>query len=215
VCLFGSLGLLHVKTLPVSGTTIKNMDLARLDNYLRDILKDPEIPADAQEWSERLLGPGFLKTDTMGQEVCTIAGMVLFGINPRRYLPQAGLRVMAFSVAEKQYQAILDFESYAFHWPTKGPNDSSIFPSMLMETNPELHLPRIHISFWEGLLPPGRGTLHSGKIKRGSMPDSLELCFRTESTSGGNQFAFFKNGRWHGQNILMTMLFLIHSRGAV
>lgn len=44
----------------------------------------------------------------MGQKVCTIAGMVLFGINPRRYLPQAGLRLMAFSVAEKQYQAILD-----------------------------------------------------------------------------------------------------------
>lgn len=108
VRLFGSGGLLHLETLPVSGTSIKNMDQARLDNYLRDILKDPEIPADAREWSERLLGLGFLTTDTMGQEVCTIAGMVLFGIKPRRYLPQAGLRVMAFSVVEKQYQAILD-----------------------------------------------------------------------------------------------------------
>lgn len=97
-----------VENLPVSGTSIKNMDQARLDNYLRDILKDPEIPATADEWTERLLGLGFLTTDTMGQQVCTIAGMVLFGINPRRYLSQAGLRVMAFSGAEKQYQAILD-----------------------------------------------------------------------------------------------------------
>ncbi|MCA1743677.1 MAG: RNA-binding domain-containing protein [Desulfonatronovibrio sp.] len=108
VRLFDSGGLLHVETLPVSGTSIKNMDQARLDNYLRDILREPEVPVTSEEWSERLQGLGFITRDSLGQEVCTIAGMVLFGVNPRRYLPQTGLRLMAFSVAEKQYQALLD-----------------------------------------------------------------------------------------------------------
>lgn len=39
--------------------------------------------------------------------VCTVAGLGLFGIYPRRHLPQAGLRVMVFDVSDKQYQALL------------------------------------------------------------------------------------------------------------
>lgn len=39
---------------------------------------------------------------------CTIAGLVLFGKNPRRYLKQAGLRVVVFHGDDKEYQAALD-----------------------------------------------------------------------------------------------------------
>lgn len=106
--LFGSGGLLHAETLPVSGTSLKNLDRVRIDNYLRDILSEPEMPETELQWIERLNDLGFLATDSLGQPVCTVAGLALFGICPRKHLPQAGLRVMAFAVADKQYQALLD-----------------------------------------------------------------------------------------------------------
>ena len=87
---------------------MKNLDRARIENYLRDILNDPEVPQTEAEWVERLQGLGFLTMDSLKQVVCTVAGLALFGVHPRRYLPQSGLRVMAFSVADKQYQALLD-----------------------------------------------------------------------------------------------------------
>ncbi len=106
--LFGSGGLLHTETLPVSGSKIKHLDMVRLENYLRDILGEPALPASEEEWMERLDGLGFLTMDALEQQVCTIAGMVVFGMNPRRFLPQAGLRVMVFDADDKQYQAVLD-----------------------------------------------------------------------------------------------------------
>lgn len=101
-------GMLHAEMMPVSGTSMASLDRARLENYLRDILQDPEVPKSESEWQARLLGLGFLVTGPSGNEVCTIAGLVLFGIKPRRYLKQAGLRVMVFSGIDKEYQALLD-----------------------------------------------------------------------------------------------------------
>lgn len=66
------------------------------------------MPKAEAQWIERLNDLGFLTMDTLGQTVCTIAGLALFGIKPRRHLPQAGLRVLVFDVVDKQYQAMLD-----------------------------------------------------------------------------------------------------------
>jgi ATP-dependent DNA helicase RecG len=106
--LFESGGLLHVEVLPVAGTSLANIDTNRLDYYLRTIIKDPEIPNADSEWIERLLGLGLMAEDGMGNTVCSVAGLVCFGINPRRFLRQAGLRVMAFAGDDKEYQALLD-----------------------------------------------------------------------------------------------------------
>lgn len=106
--LFESGGLLHVEVLPVAGTSLANLDLARLDYYLAGIIKDPEIPVTDAEWQERLLGLGLMASDGLGNTVCSIAGLLCFGIKPRRFLPQSGLRVMAFSGEDKEYQARLD-----------------------------------------------------------------------------------------------------------
>ena len=46
--------------------------------------------------------------DGLGNKVCSVAGLLLVGINPRRFLRQAGLRVMVFNSIEKEYQAQLD-----------------------------------------------------------------------------------------------------------
>jgi len=106
--LFEAGGMLHVETLPVTGTSFSDLDLERLDFYLKTIIEDPEIPQSDPEWIKRLAGLGFMAEDGMGNTVCSIAGLVCFGIAPRRYLRQAGLRVMAFSGNDKEYRALLD-----------------------------------------------------------------------------------------------------------
>ena len=106
--LFESGGLLHVEVLPVAGTSLDNLDMDRLSYYLSAIIRDPEIPNTDSEWEERLLGLGLMASDGLGNTVCSVAGLICFGINPRRFLRQAGLCVMAFAGTEKEYQALLD-----------------------------------------------------------------------------------------------------------
>lgn len=100
-------GLLHTEAMPVPGTDINSLDEARLQNYLKDIIRDPEIPRGLDEWRSRLLGLGFL-TDAGNKVYCSIAGLLLFGKSPRRYLRQSGLRVFAFAGEDKEYRALLD-----------------------------------------------------------------------------------------------------------
>ena len=111
--LFALGGMLHAEVMPVPGTSMATLDLARLRNYLSDIIRDPDAPRQEDEWPEvecrqRLLGLGFLVETPTGDILCTIAGLVLFGISPRRYLRQVGIRVMAFEGEDKTYQALLD-----------------------------------------------------------------------------------------------------------
>ena len=99
-------GMLHTEALPVSRTSFSDLDRVRIENYLKDIIHDPELPGDSpRAWEERLANLGFL-IEPGG--MCTVAGMVLFGKQPRRHLRQAGLRVFAFSGKTKEYQARLD-----------------------------------------------------------------------------------------------------------
>ncbi len=100
-------GLLHTEVMPVPRTDMSSLDKTRLTNYVKDILRDPDVPKTPEEWQSRLLGLSFL-TEAADSVCCTIAGLVLFGKSPRRYLNQAGLRVMAFSNVNKEYQATLD-----------------------------------------------------------------------------------------------------------
>lgn len=100
-------GMLHTEVMPVPRTDITCLDEARLLNYLRDILHDPDIPETPEQWQQRLLGLSFL-TQAGENVCCTIAGLVLFGKYPRQYLRQSGIRVFAFASEDKEYQPLLD-----------------------------------------------------------------------------------------------------------
>ena len=101
-------GLLHSELFPVSGTNIDSLDLERIENYLSDVIKDIDIPSTDDQWKERLSGLGFVDNATSENMPCTIAGILSFGIFPRRFLPQAGIRLMVFDGSDKTYKAKID-----------------------------------------------------------------------------------------------------------
>ncbi len=98
-------GMLHTETLPIARTNSSCLDKARLENYLQNIIQDPEIPTTDEEWEQRLAGLGLL---TEADGFCTVAGLVLFGKQPRQYFKPAGLRVFVFNGEDKEYEAKLD-----------------------------------------------------------------------------------------------------------
>ncbi|QVL48880.1 MAG: putative DNA binding domain-containing protein [Thiocapsa sp.] len=103
--LFALGGMLHAELLPVSGTGIQDLDLERLNDYLAQVLNDPEVPSDPATWTKRLMGLGFMTERPGGEPVCTIAGTLLFGRRPRWALRQAGVRWMAFPGDTMDYAA--------------------------------------------------------------------------------------------------------------
>ena len=67
---------------------------------------DDRAPTAEAAWHERLLGLGFMTApDTDAVPVCTVAGLLLFGRAPRRYLRQAGIRWMSFASESMDYEA--------------------------------------------------------------------------------------------------------------
>lgn len=106
--LFAVGGMLHTELLPVSGTGLDDLDMDRLQDYLQQVIHDPEVPGDGEAWERRLCGMGFLAERDGGKPVCTVAGLVLFGHRPRRVLRQAGARWMVFSGDDMDYAAVDD-----------------------------------------------------------------------------------------------------------
>ena len=106
--LFASGGILHTEVLPVAGSSFGSLSKERLEDYLHNIMNEPDMHKTDAEWTQRLIGLGYMVEGVADKPVCTIAGMVLFGRSPRKYLRQAGIRLMVFDGLEKQYQALLD-----------------------------------------------------------------------------------------------------------
>lgn len=91
---------------PVLDTSIEDLDRSRLANYLQDILKH-QVPAfeEAEAWQRLLVNLDIL-TETPDATVATVAGLLLFGKNPNRRLPQAGVTATAFPGEEKDYNTV-------------------------------------------------------------------------------------------------------------
>lgn len=106
--LFALGGMLHPETLPVSGSSLKDLSRERLTDYLTNIVMDSTLPGSDDEWIGRLCGLGFMVEQENLPAVCSIAGLVLFGHSPRRQLRQSGMRWMAFDGPKKTYRAIDD-----------------------------------------------------------------------------------------------------------
>ncbi len=101
-------GKLDPEGLPVSGSSLRDLSLERLTDYLSRIVGEEEIPDSDAEWIEYSCRLGLMVERQDGLPTCTIAGLVLLGYAPRRLLRTSGVRWMAFRGSEKTYDALDD-----------------------------------------------------------------------------------------------------------
>lgn len=106
--MFQASGRLHYGLKPVPGASLEGLDRRRLRDYFVRVLGGA-APADEEvvEW-QKLLCNLDLMTVSAGQTVATIDGMLLFGRNPKRFVPQSGIRALCYPGAEPDYATRAD-----------------------------------------------------------------------------------------------------------
>lgn len=104
--LFQRRGSVRFETQPVGGSTIENLSIPRLSEYFSRI-RGQDIPVgETGEWERLLYNTEFLTDGAMGDRyVCSVAGMLLFGTMPKRFLPHMAVDVAVFPGREKDYDA--------------------------------------------------------------------------------------------------------------
>lgn len=101
--LFQQRGTFRAELRPVSGATFNDLDLRRLKDYFGRVRRQDGIPADDDLTGWQTL---LLNTELMAEDGITLSAVLLFGRNPNRFLPQAGIDAAAFPGTEKDYAAI-------------------------------------------------------------------------------------------------------------
>ncbi len=99
--LFQQRRALRADLIPVSGSGMADLDLRRLRDYFGRV-REQEVPDEEDEVGWRTL---LRNTEIMVEDGVSLAGMLLFGNEPNRFLPQAGIDAAAFSGREKDYAA--------------------------------------------------------------------------------------------------------------
>ncbi|MCQ3807856.1 MAG: putative DNA binding domain-containing protein [Acidimicrobiaceae bacterium] len=88
---------------PVPGASTTDLDPRRLEDYFVRIRGDAETPSANSESWRRLLCNLELAIETGGETYATVDGMLLFGLNAGRFLPQCGIRAVCFPGNEPGY----------------------------------------------------------------------------------------------------------------
>jgi ATP-dependent DNA helicase RecG len=93
--MFQQSGMFHFDQVAVSGTTINDLNLAALDQYFAAY--ELEFSKETEADRRQLL----INTDVLTQEgETTVGGLLMFGVNPGRYLPQASIMFAHFNGTE-------------------------------------------------------------------------------------------------------------------
>lgn len=103
--LYQQSGLMRYDLKPVQGPCFADLDRRRLVNYFRDIRGQDCPGGDDEEAWRRLLINTDLMIEDRGRAIPTAGALILFGLNPNRYLPQAGITAVAYPGPEKDYTA--------------------------------------------------------------------------------------------------------------
>jgi len=101
--LFQQRGAFRLEVRPVTGSSIDDLDIRRLKDYFQRVRKQ-DIPhdEDMSGWKQLLINTEIM-TNAGEQSVCTVAGLLLFGKNPNRFIPQAGIDAVAYPGYAKEY----------------------------------------------------------------------------------------------------------------
>lgn len=112
--LYQASGLLRYELKVVPGSKWEDLDLRRLAQYFRTV-REQSCPDDEDRdgW-ERLLVNTDLMLEDRGRTVPNVGAMLLFGDNPKRFLPQAGITAVTYPGTEKDYATR---ERSALHGP--------------------------------------------------------------------------------------------------
>ena len=104
--LYQAAGLVRYELKAVPEMGLDSLDMQRLENYFGDVLgRSAPRRADLRDWG-RLLGNSDLLVKAGNSTCATVAGLLLFGVNPNRRLPQAGVTAAAFPNAAKDYSTV-------------------------------------------------------------------------------------------------------------
>jgi len=99
-------GYFHFEIAPVSGSSIEDIDHELFIHYYKTVF-DEDI-GDEKELGLRLSQLDLLVESSFKNTVCSIAGLVLFGKNPSRFLPQHGVRVIHYRGKDIETDSISD-----------------------------------------------------------------------------------------------------------
>ncbi|HOS15205.1 MAG TPA: ATP-binding protein [Smithellaceae bacterium] len=101
--LFQQRGAFRLEVRPVTGSSIDDLDIRRLKDYFQRVRKqDTPHDEDMSGWQQLLINTEIM-TNSGEQSVCTVAGLLLFGKNPNRFIPQAGIDAVAYPGYDKEY----------------------------------------------------------------------------------------------------------------
>ena len=104
--LYQAARLVRYEIKPVPDTGLEALDMDRIENYYQEVLKR-SLPARTDlENRQRLLLNSDLLVEAGTGVGASVAGLLLFGKNPNRRLPQAGVTAVAFPGLEKEYNTI-------------------------------------------------------------------------------------------------------------
>ena len=101
--LFQQRGAFRLELRPVSGSSLVDLDRRRLRDYFVRIRKQ-DVPddRDIEGWQTLLVNTEIM-VDESDRVPATVAGLLLFGVTPHRFLPQSGIDATAYPGREKDY----------------------------------------------------------------------------------------------------------------
>ena len=111
---------------PVPGASLDAFDLRRLRDYLIQVIGGPAPATEDFDGWETLLRNIELMTVSGAQHVATIDGLLLFGRNPNRYVPQSGIRAICYPGPDPDYATRADEDLRGPMVPLKGANESIV-----------------------------------------------------------------------------------------
>ncbi len=106
--LYQQSGRLRYGLKPVPGTSIDALDRRRLRDYFARVLEGDVPPEDDDDQWQQLLCNLDLAVKSAGRVAATVDGMLLFGTNPKRFLPQSGVRAVCYPGEEPDYAVRAD-----------------------------------------------------------------------------------------------------------
>lgn len=131
--LFESGGLVSIEKMPVHGSRLQDLDKRRLQNYFVEIIQVIEL-GEWQSFSNEHITEWLINRDLICRVnndcVCTIGGLVLFGVKPDLRLPQSSIRLVIYPGLDKDYKTDLDILLSSPFIGLGQPDDAYIEPSV-------------------------------------------------------------------------------------